>query len=105
MSFAGLKQKKAASICLRPFDNLFTTFTYIVLRLLSQLTKPTPMLPSMMAPGAGITVPSRRNAAIVSVLTLHAPVPCLSARIPETAGEDKFHAAQVSLFGAEAISQ
>ena len=85
--------------------SIFQKYYYSVLRLRSQLTMPTPMLPSNIAPGAGITVPLTRNAAIVSVLTVHGPAPSLTAREPETAGEDKFQAAQVSLFGAEAISQ
>jgi len=60
--FAKLKTKSRNSLKLEMFDsqsfsnvNYDNTYSYSVLRLRSQPTIPTPMLPSRTAPGAGMT--------------------------------------------------
>ena len=47
-----------------PILNLFCMYSYSVLSLRSQLTKPTPMLPRTRAPGAGMTT-VRNTSAVV----------------------------------------
>ena len=73
---AKLKTEIGDSIKLEMFDSQFfsnvnydNTYSYSALRLRSQLTKPMPMLPNTIAPGAGIAWGWTRNAASRSGLS------------------------------------